>query len=200
MSTVEVTGTPMSHSEAAQQRVQELRRWRELIPHFVMPESTDEGRRLSAAASVSAEFIELTNVAVANQTALVRNDGATAAETRDLVSYADAYDPLADELEAFALFLRHSTKTARHLAGTEALTRYALAQRLARQRKTAHLAPHVADMRRALGRVRPASPEAVAQKAAAKAAKATARAAKAAARAAKTAPNTPAPASTTTPQ
>jgi hypothetical protein len=201
MSTVEVTGTPISHSEAAQQRVQELRRWRELIPHFVMPESTDETRRLSPAASVSSEFIELTNVAAANQTALVRGDSATPAETRDLVSYADAYDPLADELEAFALFIRHSTRTARNLAGTEALNRYAIARRLAKQRKTAHLAPHVADMRRALGRVRPASPEAAAQKAAAKAAKATERAAKAATRAAKTPPAQPAPAKpTNTPQ
>lgn len=31
---------------------------------------------------------------------------------------------------------------------------YALAQRLSKQRKTAHLAPYVADMRRALGRGR----------------------------------------------
>jgi hypothetical protein len=201
MSTVEVTGTPISHSEAAQQRVQELRRWQELIPHFVMPTSTDETRRLSAAASVSPEFIELTNVVAANQTALVRNDSPTPAEVRDFVSYADAYDPLADELEAFAQFLRHSTTAARNLAGTEALNRYALARRLARQRKTAHLAPHVADMRRALGRVRPTSPEAAAQKAAAKAAKATERAAKAATRAAKTPPAQPAPAKpTNTPQ
>jgi len=202
MSIVEVTGPPISHSEAAQERVQELRHWRELIPHFVMPESADETRRLSIAASVSPEFIELTNVAVANQPAIARKEGATPAETRDLVSYADAYDPLADELEAFAQFLRHSTTAARNLAGTEALNRYAMAQRLARQRNTGHLKPYVADMRRALGRVRKASPEAAAQKAAAKATKATERAAKAAARAAKTPPTSqPAPAKpTNTPQ
>ena len=200
MSTVEVTGTPISHSEAAQQRVQELRRWRELIPHFVMPEFTDESRRLSPAASVSPEFIELTNVAVANQTDLVRGNGATPGQVRDLVSYADAYDPLADELEAFAQFIRHSTRTARNLAGTEALNRYAMAQRLATQRKTAHLAPYVADMRRALGRTgRKTSAEEAAQKAAARAAKATERAAKAAARVAKTPPAPPAPKPTNTP-
>jgi len=49
------------------------------------------------------------------------------------------------------------------------------AQRLTRLRRTAHLAPYVADMRRALGRVRKASPEAVAQKEAARAAKAEVR-------------------------
>jgi len=184
MTTVDIIEPPISHAETAQQRLEELRRWRELIPHFVMPSSADETQRLSSAASVSPEFIELTNVAVTNESALVRNDGVTADEVRYLVSYADAYNPLADELEAVAQFIRHSTMTARNIAGTEALTRYALAQRLAKQPKTAHLAPHVADMRRALGRGRRASPETAARKAAAKAAKAAERAAKAAARAA----------------
>ena len=193
MSTVEPTGTPISHAEAAQQRVQELRRWRELIPHFVMPASIDATRRLIPAASVSPEFIELTNVAVANQPALVRSEGLAPAAVRDLVSYADAYGPLVDEHEAFAQHLRHSVTAARNLAGSEALTTYSLAQRLARQRKTAHMAAYVADMRRALGRVRKVSPEAIAQREAARAAKAAERAAQAADRAAKKAPAKPAP-------
>ena len=187
--TIGITEPNVSHAEAAQQRVQELRRWREIIPHFVMPTSTDETQRLSSAASVSSEFIELTNVAVANEPVLVRGEGATPAEVRDLLSYADAYGPLADELEASAQFVRHSMRAARNIAGSEALTRYALAQRLAKQPKTAYLAAHVADMRRALGRVRKTSPEAVARKEAARAAKAAERAAKAAVRAAKTPPD-----------
>jgi len=193
MSTVEPTGTPISHAEAAQQRVQELRRWRELIPHFVMPASIDATRRLIPAASVSPEFIELTNVAVANQPALVRNEGITPAEIRDLVSYADAYGPLVDEHEAFAQHLRHSVTAARNLAGSEALTTYSLARRLAKHRKTAHLAAYVADMRRALGRVRKVSPEAIAEREAARAAKAAERAAKAAERAAKKPSSKPEP-------
>ena len=193
MSTVEPTGTPISHAEAAQQRVEELRRWREIIPHFVLPASKDETRRLSAAAAVSPEFVELTNVAITNQPALARNDGPTPAEVRDLVSYADAYDPLADELEALAHFVRHSVKAARHIVGSEALATYSHAQRLTKLRRAAHLAPYVADMRRALGRVRKVSPEAVAQREAARAAKATERAAKAAERAAKKPPAKPAP-------
>ena len=195
MSTVEITETKetttISHAQGAQQRVEELRRWREVIPHFVMPESPDESQRLSSAASVSPEFIELTNVAVANQPMLALNDSLTPDDVRDLVSYADAYDPLADELEAVAQFVRHSVKAARNLAGTEALNRYANARRLAKQRKTGYLAPYVADMRRALGRGRKASPEVLAQREAAKAEKAAARAAKAALRAAKTPPALP---------
>jgi hypothetical protein len=67
-----------------------------------------------------------------------------------LVAYAGAYVPLADELEALAQFIRYSTTAARNLAGTEALTTYALAQRLAKEKRYAYLKPHVADMRRAL--------------------------------------------------
>ncbi|HEX7152154.1 MAG TPA: hypothetical protein VF618_11765 [Thermoanaerobaculia bacterium] len=72
---------------------------------------------------------------------------------RDLLSYAMAYAPLADELEALAQAVRHSVITARNKVGQEALTIYALAQRMARLAENAGLAAHVADMRRKLGRV-----------------------------------------------
>jgi hypothetical protein len=170
-STVPVT----THTDAAQERMEELRRWREQIPRFLIPPTSDATQRLSAAAAVPPEFIELTNVAVANQTAMVRGEGMSPAETRDLVAYSDAYNPLADELEALAHFIRYSTKAARHRAGTEALMRYSLAQRLAKLPENAALVPAVADMRRALGRGRKLTPEQAAQKAAAQAAKAAAR-------------------------
>ncbi len=171
--------TPGVHALTAQTRLEELRKWREQIPRFAIPETADAARKLSQAAAVPPEFIELTNVAVANQTALVRADGALPAEVRDLVSYSDSYVPLADELEATAQFVRYSAKAARYLAGTEALTTYSLAQRLAKQRRYAHLRPHVADMRRALGRQRKLTPEEAAQKAADRAAKAAAKLTKA---------------------
>jgi len=166
---------PNTHAAMAQQRVEELKQWREQIPRFAIPETTDEVRRLSAAASVPPVFIELTNVAIANQSALVRTDGAPPAEVRDLLSYADAYVPLADELEALAQFIRYSTTAARNLAGTEALTTYSLAQRLAKQKRYAHLKPHVADMRRALGKQRKPKPEEPAKPAADGAAKTAAK-------------------------
>ena len=177
--------TLKNYAEAAQERVQELRRWREQIPHFATPATPDATQRLSSVASVSAEFIELTNLAIANHMVLVRTEGATPAQVRDLVAYADAFGPLADELEALAQFMRYSAKAARNAAGSEALTTYSLAVRLAKRPATAYLAPYVADMRRALGRGRKASPEVLAQKAVARAAKAAADAAKAAARAAR---------------
>ncbi len=184
MSTIE-TVVPNPHAEAAQLRVNELRQTRELIPHFVIPASTKDTARLRSAASVSPEFVELTAMAVANENALVRGGAATPAEVRDLMHYADAYSPYADELEALAQFVRHSVTAARNAAGSEALTTYSLAQRLAKKPVHAGLAPRVADMRRSLGRGRKASPEVAAKKAEADAAKAAAKATKAAEKIAK---------------
>ena len=67
-------------------------------------------------------FIELTAVAVKNSQALVRGVGANPTEIRDLMSYAEAFGPCADELEAFAHFLRHSVNAAKNQAGSNALT------------------------------------------------------------------------------
>jgi hypothetical protein len=171
-----------NYPETAQERILELQRWREQIPRFVIPEASDSTRRLVSAASVPPVFVELTNVAVANQSVLVRNEGATPVQVRDLMSYADSYGPLGDELEALAHFIKYSVTAARAAAGTEALTRYSLAQRLAKLPENAHLKPHVADMRRALGRGRKLTAEQAAQKAVDRAAKAAAKIAKKAAK------------------
>ena len=177
-STVTPANPPSAYSELVQERVRELRRWREQIPRFATPASSDATKRLISAASVPAQFIELTNIAVANHMELMRGGAAAPGEVRDLVTYADAFSPLADELEALAKFVRYSTTAARNAAGHEALTTYALATRLSKRPATAFLAPHVEDMRRALGRGRRLTPEEAAQKAAVRAEKAAQRAAR----------------------
>lgn len=140
-----------SHTLDAQARVEELRAMRLTIPNFVFPTLKGGTRELTSAASVPPEFVELTMVAVRNSPALVRGGGAEEAGARDLMSYADAYGPVADELEALAHFVRHSIAAAKNKVGAEALTTYALARRLAKRPETADLAPYVADMSRALG-------------------------------------------------
>src|SRR5216684_3747587 len=117
---------------------------------------TDAAQLLVSSASVPPAFVELSAVAVKNSLPLVRGGDADPAQTRDLMSYAAAYGPLADELEALAQFIRHSIISAKSRAGGQALTTYALAKALAKRPETADLAPHVADMRRALGRTRKA--------------------------------------------
>jgi hypothetical protein len=198
VSTEVTTVTTGNHAETAQERVLELRRWREQIPHFIIPETPDATVRLTSAASVPVAFIELTNVTVANQPVLVRAEGLTPAQIRDLLDYAEAYGPLPDELEALAKFIRHSTAFARNTAGAEALTTYALAQRLAKRPGNGALVPYVADMRRVLGRGRKPTPEVLAQKAAERAAKAAAKVAARAAKAAAAAPKALPPAPDTT--
>ena len=153
---VPATPSPVSHTDAAQALVDQTRAMRQRIPNFVVPTSRGEASRLSNAASVPPEFVELSAVAVKNSTALVRGGALDPDQTRDLMTFADAYDPLADELEALAQFIRHSTLAARNKAGSEALMTYAVSKRLAKRPETADLAPHVADMRRALGRTRKA--------------------------------------------
>ena len=141
-----------TYHEAAQALVDQLRRIRETIPHFVLPDTKGGRRRLTSLASLPPEFVEQTAVARANNPALVRGEETSPAESRDLMSYADAYAPVADELEAMAQFVRFSGAAAKAKAGSEALTTYALAQRLVRRPEHAALAPYVADMRRAFGK------------------------------------------------
>src|SRR5713101_2006373 len=138
-----------SHTDAAQALIEEIRAMRDRVPNLVIPSKGDR-RRLAPAASVPPDFVELTVVAVRNSMPLVRGGGSDPLRTRDLMSFADAYEPFAHELEAMAQFVSHSVIAARNQAGSDALTTYALAQRLAKRPETADLAPHVEDMRRAL--------------------------------------------------
>lgn len=151
---IENTAVSSTHPDTAQTCVEQLRAMRQLIPNFTVPTLKNDGRALAAAASVPPELVELTLVAVRNSVALVRGGAIDAAETRDLLAYAAAFGPVADELEAMAYFVRHSIAAAKHKVGADALTTYALAQRLAKRPETADLAPVVADMRRVLGKTR----------------------------------------------
>src|ERR1700686_649388 len=153
-SEVPVTPTPtqQSYAESAQERIAEIRTMRQVIPNLVIPEAKGATRKLIAAATVPQAFVALTAVAVANNSSLVRESGQDLAQDSDLTSYAEAYGPVADELEALASFVHHSVTAAKHKVGSRALTTYALAKRLAKQPETADLIPHVDDMSKALGR------------------------------------------------
>jgi len=137
------------HSEAAQALIVQVRALREKIPNLVNPASKDARVKLASAASVPADFVERIAVAVENTPALVR--GATdPATSRDRMAYVEAWGPVADEVEALARVIRHTVALVRNQAGADALTTYALAQRLAQRPEHADLIPHVADMRRTL--------------------------------------------------
>src|SRR3954454_18946599 len=147
---VSVINPATAHKAAAATIIDEVRGLKDRIPHFVIPESRAARQRLGRVASLPAEFIDLTSMATRNNEDLARGGDSGPDETEDLRSYAEAYGPLADELEAMALFVRHSVRAAKNQAGSNALLTYAMARRLAKRPETAGLAPHVDDMRRAL--------------------------------------------------
>src|SRR5947199_10406859 len=91
-----------SHADSAQARIEEIRAMRAKIPNLVIPTSKGAGRRLTRSASVPKPFVELTTVAVKNNESLVRSTGQDLAQERDLISYAEAYAPVAEEMEALA--------------------------------------------------------------------------------------------------
>lgn len=140
-----------NYAAEAQTYIEKLHALRETIPHFVFPTTKNATQRLSSVASLPPAFVELTTVAIRNHDPLVRRDGAEPDEIRDWMEFALAYASVVDEHEAIAQFLRHSIAEAKYRAGSEALTTYALAQRLAKRPANAELVPHVADMRAALG-------------------------------------------------
>jgi hypothetical protein len=150
---VPVTTTPQtSHMNEAVALIDDIRAMRQRVPNFAVPESRNAGRQLAAAASVPPPFVDLAALAIRNneeQLTLGRTSGSV--QMRDQMDFADAYDPVADELEALAHFVRHSVRVARNTAGSNALLTYAVAQRLAKRPETAALAPHVQDMQNALG-------------------------------------------------
>lgn len=144
--------SPLSHTAAAQELITEIRATRQRIPNFTIPESARETQSISGVASIPPPFVERAVVAISNHPNLVRPGAVDPERIRDLMSFAAAYESYADELAAMTSFVRHSIAAARHQAVTEALTTYALAQRLAKIPASADLAPHVADMRDALGK------------------------------------------------
>ena len=148
---VPVTTPETSHLGAAEALIDDIRALKQRVPNFVVPESKRARRQIAAAASVPAQFVDLAALAVRNHEELTRGGNFGLAQIRDRMSYADAYGPVADELEAMALFVRHSVRMAQNEAGSNALTTYALAKRLAKRPESAALAPHVEDMRIALG-------------------------------------------------
>jgi len=144
---VPVTPPEQSYAESALARVEELRAMRDKIPNLVIPETRDARRRLSVAASVPPEFVELASMAVKSHAPLVRGGGQDLAK-----SFAEAYGPVGDELEALTSFVKHSVTKAMNTVGSEALTTYALAKRLSKRPESADLIPHVDAMGKALGK------------------------------------------------
>ena len=146
------TPSSVSHTDAAQALIQKVRALQQEIPNFTFPTPGSTTRSLIKCATVRPQFVYSTAAAVQNNPVLVRGGAADPDQLRDLMAFGEAYTALADEIEAFGKFLRHTIAAAKNEAGAEALTTYALTQRLAKRKSTAYLAPVAEALRSALGR------------------------------------------------
>ena len=140
----------LSHTEAAQALIEKVRALRDTVPNFAIPASKQDTQKLTSAASVPPDFIELTLTTTTNSTDLARDGAADADQVRDLMAYAEAYAPVTAEVAAFLKFLKHSVLAAKNKAGRHALKTYSLTKRLAKEPETSYLAPAAAAMRVAL--------------------------------------------------
>ena len=137
--------------EAAQALIEKVRALRQDVPNFTFPKPGSTTQSLSRCASVPSKLIYSAAAAVQNNPVLVRGGAADPDQLRDLIGFAEAFTAAADEVEQFGRFLRHTIAAAKNEAGAEALTTYALTQRLARRANTAYLKPVAELLRRDLG-------------------------------------------------
>ena len=142
----------VSHTEGAQELIDKIRALRDTVPNLIIPPSPTANQRLTSAATVSPDFVELTVTTTKNSPDLTRGGATDPDQVRDLLNYAEAYGAVAAELQAFLKFLNHSVWVAKNKAGRHALATYSLAKRLAKEPETSYLAPAAEAMRHKLGK------------------------------------------------
>ena len=151
MSTTSTT-TNASHTDAAQALIDQIRALRDAVPNLIIPASSRDNQKLTSAATLPPDFVELTVTTTKNSADLTRGGATDPDQVRDLMKYAEAYGPVAAELEAFTTFLKHSVWAAKNKAGRHALTTYSLTKRLAKAPETSYLVPAAEAMRFTLGK------------------------------------------------
>jgi hypothetical protein len=129
--------------------MERIEAWRQEVPDFDLPLPAGNRRKLAAARLVPNDFVEQMCAAMEGDELLTRG-GIGADQLRDLILYALAYGPVADEMERLAKEMRHSVDTAKVKAGAEALITFKVAERLAALPGNEHLVPMVETMRRTL--------------------------------------------------
>jgi len=144
---------PNPHAESAKVLAEKVRALIAEIPRLT-PLGPNDAQRMSAAASVSEEFLESARAVMQKSALLEGASGTNATTMRDASAFALAYEVVLPEAEALQRVLAHTIRAAKAAAGESALDVYAIAQRLAKRKNGAALVPHVKDMQRKLKRGR----------------------------------------------
>ena len=152
-----VIDVPVSHTEKAFRQLEVLRTMQGTIDGFVMPPIPMDSRsRPRGHSLLPVQFFVSFAVAMESSPQLVAAlKGAgitlTSAEIRDMLRYAEAYLPLADELERFARGIRYSVALRRASVGRVASAAYLVAQGLNLLDDASLPVPEVASMKRSFG-------------------------------------------------
>jgi hypothetical protein len=147
--TANPTTGAVSRADGARAMMERIEAWRQEIPDFDLRIPAGNRRKLAAARLVPHDFVEQMSSAMEGDQMLTRG-GTGSEQLHDLVLYALAYGPVADEMERLGKEMRHSVDTAKIKAGTEALITFGVAERLASLPGNEHLVPMLETMRKTL--------------------------------------------------
>jgi hypothetical protein len=139
-----------TYADSAKAMIDHFHDMSQEVPKFLIPADENANRKLVSTGTLPAQVIDKI-VAMIEQRPLLTGNELGPNEIRDRVSYAHAYGPVPDEVDAFSSALRHSVLTALSEAGRAALTVYEVAKRESKRPESADLRPHVADIKRLLG-------------------------------------------------
>ena len=142
------------HEEAGLAMLVQLRVLIQAIPGFGFL-SKAARRSITQAASVPDVFLQSTGVACDASLTLATSSALTGAETREVLIYTRSYLSVADELELLAKGVRDTVAQFRAPVSERALRAYAIAKRINNPAERALLIPHLANMKRDLGRTHP---------------------------------------------
>lgn len=147
-----IPDSPMlPHAQAAQSLLLQLRQIAQLVQGFTHVTS-ERRRRIGVVSAIPDEFLHAVSVACDAHPRLAAASEVTGAEFRDTIHFAREYLSVAEELEILARGLRGTVAERRHESAQKALRVYITAKRINHLERRETLIPHLAEMKRALGR------------------------------------------------
>jgi hypothetical protein len=155
----ETTEPQVNHQQNADAILAALQAATLRIPGFTFV-PIGERRRVTVWANLPVAFLNAVAVALDASETLRNATGLTAAVMRDAIAFRNAYQGLADQLTLYGNGLRHTIAATLAVVGNAGLRAYEIAKAMNRASDRELLIPHIADMRRTLGKSRPSLPPA----------------------------------------
>ena len=145
------TAAPTVHDLAAARMLTEIEQMVQTVRGFGFT-SVSHRRRINPFSTVPTPFLLAVAVALDASPTLRAVAGVTGDELREKVSFCNAYAPVGDEMQLKGTGLVQSVRGERAAAGQLALKVYRVARGLNAPSDVEVLVPHLANMKRTLGR------------------------------------------------